>query len=190
MATIALVVSIISAVAAVAAVILAWVGIRISRRASSAAEASAAEARRSANADEGIHRIEQRRQYEEQRPALEGRVVPLATQRDDGFHFQLDVWLTTPEPLMWVTLHVPANRGFYRGSALMRFDLSYPIGERRLPIKTREVISWPVSLSETAHGTVVVTAECRTDDAVHYEGIEVLIDLDAAETRQRHARLS
>jgi hypothetical protein len=176
---IALVVSIVSAAGAVGAFVVAWVSIGISRRATRAAEASAAEAHRSAVADEGIHQIERDRQYEERRPALEGRVVPLPYQRDD-FRYQLEIWIKTPEPLMWVTLTVPPNSGFYRGSHLVRFDLSYPIGERRRPIKTREVVSWPVSVSDAMHGTVVVAAKCRTENAIYYEGIEVPIDLDTA----------
>jgi hypothetical protein len=179
----ALVISIISAAGAVGAFVVAWVSIGISRRAVKAAEASATEARRSAIADEGIHQIELERQYEERRPALEGRVVPLPYQRDD-FRYQLEVWVKTPEPLMWVTLTIPPNSGFYRGSHLMPVDLSYPIGERRRPIKTREIVAWPVSLSGAAHGTVAVTAKCRTENAIYYEGIEVPIDLDTAERDQ------
>jgi hypothetical protein len=179
----ALAISIISAAGAVGAFVVAWVSIGISRRAARAAEASAAEARRSAIADEGIHQIERERQYEERRPVLEGRVVPLPYQRDD-FRYQLEVWVKTPEPLMWITLTVPPNSGFYRGSHLMRFDLWYPLGEHRRAIKTREVLSWPVSLSGAVRGTVVVTARCRTENAIYYEGIEVPIDLDTAERDQ------
>lgn len=114
---------------------------------------------------------------------LEGRVVPLSYQQDD-FRYQLEVWVKTPEPLMWVTLTVPSNSGFYRGSHLMRFDLSYPTGEHGHPIKTREAVSWPVSISDGVRGTVVVTARCRTENAIYYEGIEVPIDLDTAECDQ------
>jgi hypothetical protein len=125
----ALIVSIVSAAAAIVAVVIAWISIGISRRATKAAEVSAAEARRSSDTAERMREIEEGRRYEETRPALEGRVVPLPG-RSDQFHHQLETWLKTPEPLMWVTLTVPANSGFYRGSHLMRFDLSYPIGER------------------------------------------------------------
>jgi hypothetical protein len=38
-----------------------------------------------------------------------------------------------------------------------------------------------VSISETAHGIVVVTARCRDENATPYEGIEVPIDLDTAQ---------
>ena len=72
----ALVISIVSAAATVAAAVVAGISIRISRRATTAAEASAAEARRSADAAEGTHRIELERHYEQARPGLEGRVTP------------------------------------------------------------------------------------------------------------------
>lgn len=76
MATAALTVSLVSAAAAVVAAVMAGISIGISRRATKAAEASAAEARRTADAEERLHQIEEDRRYDEKRPALDGRVVP------------------------------------------------------------------------------------------------------------------
>lgn len=181
----ALVISIVSAAATVAAAVAAGISIRISRRATTAAEASAAEARRSADAGEGTHGIELERHYEQARPGLEGRVVRSGVQSDRLGH-RLEIWLKTPEPLVWVTLAVPADVGFDLGLSGMQFDLTCPdpaAGER-VTIKTREVISWPVRLSGSAHGTVVVTARCRSDAGTSWDGIQVAIDLGTPEREQ------
>ena len=184
MATAALTVSLVSAAAAVVAAVMAGISIGISRRATKAAEASAAEARRTADAEERLHQIEEDRRYDEKRPALDGRVVPA---QNGHSRYRLEVWLKTAEPLMWVTLTVPANCGFYKGSAVMSHDLSYPVGDRQATIKTRDVIPWPVHLSENAQGTVVVPAKCRMDNGILYEGLVIPIDLDTAGARQHSA---
>ena len=123
-----------------------------------------------------------RKMREKMRPVLKGDITPWPG-RNDGRDHRLEVRLIKGRPLMCLTLVVPANAGFSRnGCDVMSSWIQFPEpGRPSQHVRPGHPASWPVCLSGSAHGTVMVIARCRQDDGYLWDeddGIVVPIFID------------